>query len=157
VLDTKRYLNIQDYVKAGRAPAGVMSPLELATKLDQDCATAMKLVAKLRARGKVSPTLDCELADIEAWCAYGNYFAAKLRAGVALATARAKGDAEPQRIAVAELEKALVHWKRLAEATEKFNQLPVDSNWRSPFSWTLLIPDVENDIELAKAPLATKN
>jgi hypothetical protein len=78
-------------------------------------------------------------------------------AGVALATARAKGDAEPQRIAVAELEKALVHWKRLAEATEKFNQLPVDSNWRSPFSWTLLIPDVENDIELAKAPLATKN
>jgi hypothetical protein len=154
VLDTKRYMNIPDYVKAGSAPKGVMSPLELATKLDQDCAAAMKAVAKLRARGPVSPTLDCELADLEAWCAYGNYFAAKLRAGVALATARAKGDTEQQRIAVAELEKALVHWKRLAEVTEKFNQLPVAANWRSPFSWTLLIPEVEKDIELAKAPLA---
>jgi hypothetical protein len=155
VLDTKRYLNIPDYVKAGRAPAGVMSPLEVAKKLDQDSAAAMKLVGKLRSRGTMSPTLDCELADIEAWCAYGNYFAAKLRGGVALATARAKGDAGQQQIAVTELEKALVHWKRLAEVTEKFNQLPVASNWRSPFSWTLLIPDVEKDIETAKAPLTS--
>jgi len=157
VLDTKRYLNIPDYVKAGRAPEGVMSPLELATKLDQDCAATMELVGKLRSRGTVSPTLDCELADIEAWCAYGTYFAAKLRGGVALATARAKGDAGQQRIAVAELEKALVHWKRLAELTEKFNQLTVTSNWQSPFSWTLLIPDVEKDIEIAKAPLTSAN
>jgi hypothetical protein len=156
VLDTKRYINIQDYVKAGRAPKGVMSPLELAAKLDEECAAAMKSVAKLRSRRATSPTLECELADIEAWCAYGNYFATKLRAGVALATARAKGDVEQQRIAVAGLEKAVAHWKRLAEATEKFNQLPVDSNWRSPFSWTLLISDVEKDIELAKAPLTTK-
>jgi hypothetical protein len=155
VLDTRRYINIPDYVKAGRAPGGVMSPLDLATKLEQDCAVAMKSVAKLRARGTVSPTLDCELADLEAWCAYGNYFAAKLRGGVALATARAKGDVGQQRIAVAELEKALVHWKRLAEVTEKFNQLPVAANWRSPFSWTLLIPDVEKDIEVAKAPLTS--
>jgi hypothetical protein len=153
VLDTKLYVNIQDYVKAGRTPAGVMSPIELAAKLDQDCAAAMKLVTKLRARGGISATLDCELADIDAWCAYGNYFAAKLRGGVALATARAKGDAEQQRIAVDELEKALVHWKRLAQVTERFNKLPVPANWRSPFSWTLLIPDVEKDIETAKAPL----
>jgi len=155
VLDTKRYINIEDYVKAGRAPECVMSPLELAAKLKQDCATASQLVAKLRARGKVSPTLDCELTDIEAWCAYGNYFAAKLRAGVALATARAKGDAGQQRVAVAELEKALVHWKRLAELTGKFNQMPVASNWRQPFSWSLLIPDVEKDVEMAKAPLTS--
>ncbi len=154
VLDTKRYINIQDYVKAGHAPKGVMSPLELAAKLDQDCATAMTSVARLRSLGTVSPPLQCELADIEAWCAYGNYFAAKLRGGVALATARAKGNVEQQRRAVAELEKALVHWKRLAEVTEQFNQLPVPANWRSPFSWTLLIPEVERDIEAAKAPLA---
>lgn len=108
-------------------------------------------------RGKVSqsPTLDCELADIETWCASGNYFAAKLRGGVALAIARANGDAEQHRLAVAELEKARGHWKRLAELTEKFNQLPVPSKWRQPFSWTLLIPDVEKDIEIAKAPLAS--
>jgi len=157
VLDTKRYLSIEDFVKAGRAPAGVMSPLDLAAKLDQDCAAAMASVVKLRSRGKVSPMLDCELADIEAWCAFGNYFASKLRGGVALAKARAKGDTEQQRLAVAELEQALAHWKRLAEVSERFNQLPVPSNWRQPFSWTLLIPAVEKDIETAKAPLASRN
>jgi hypothetical protein len=157
VLDTKRYLDIPDFVKAGRAPEGVLSPLDLAAKLDQDCAAAMKSAAKLRSRGTVSPTLDCDLADIEAWCAYGNYFAAKLRGGVALATARATGDAEQQHVAVAELEKALTHWKRLAQVTEKFNQLPVASNWRQPFSWALLLPDVEQDIETAKAPRTPAN
>jgi hypothetical protein len=94
--------SIVDYVKAGRAPEGIMSPIELAAELKQDCATATQPVAKLRARGEVSPTLDCELTDIEAWCAYGIYFAAKLRAGVALVTARANGDAQQQRAAVAE-------------------------------------------------------
>jgi len=64
-------------------------------------------------------------------------------------------DSPTLRFALAELEKTLVHWKRLAQVTEKFNQLPVASNWRSPFSWTLLIPDVEKDIEVAKAPLTS--
>jgi hypothetical protein len=38
VLDTKRYINIADYVKTGRVPQGVMSPIELAAKLDRDSA-----------------------------------------------------------------------------------------------------------------------
>ena len=95
----------------------------------------------------MSPTFDCELTDIEAWCAYGIYFAGKLRGGVALATARAKGDITQQRVAVAALEQALVHWKRLAELGAKFNQLPVLSNSRQPFSWASLTPAVEKDIE----------
>ncbi len=157
VLDAKRYVNIADYVKTNRVSEGVMSPIELAAKLDRDCATAMKLVAELRARGGVSPTFDCELTDLEAWCAYGNYFAEKLRGGVALATARAKGDLKQQRVAVASLEKALVHWNRLAVLGAKFNELPVLSNSRQPFSWAGLTPAVERDIELAKAPLAFIN
>ena len=155
VLDTKRYVNIADFVKTGRVPEGAMSPLELAATLERDCATAMERVAGLRARGGVSPTFDCELTDIEAWCAYGNYFAGKLRAGVALARARAGQDLKEQRRAVAELEKALVHWKRLAELGAKFNQLPVLSNSSAPFSWASLTPAVEKDIEIAKAPLTS--
>jgi hypothetical protein len=150
VLDTKRYINIADYVKTGRVPQGVMSPIELAAKLDRDSVTATRRVAQLRARGGVSPALDCELTDIEAWCAYGTYFAEKLRGGVALARARSKGDAGQQRVAVAALEKALVHWNRLAELGAKFNQLPVLSNSKEPFSWASLTPAVERDIELAK-------
>ena len=153
VLDTKRYVNIADYVKTGRAPEGAMSPIELATELERESATAMSLVAELRARGGVSPVLDCELTDIEAWCAYGNYFAEKLRGGVALATARNNGDMKQQQIAIAALERALVHWKRLAELGAKFNELPVLSNSRQPFSWASLTPAVESDIEVAKAPL----
>jgi hypothetical protein len=157
VLDTKRYVNIADFVKTGQVPAGAASPLELANQLDRDCATAMKLVAKLRRDGAVSPALDCELTDIEAWCAYSDYFAAKLRAGVALATARAKQDLKQQQRAVKELEIALAHWKRLADLGGRFNQLPVLHNSVDPFSWAALTPAVAKDIELAKAPLTSRN
>lgn len=157
VLDTKRYVNIADFVKTGQVPAGASSPLELADQLDRDRASAMKLVAKVRRQGAVSPTLDCELTDLEAWCAYSDYFAAKLRAGVALATARAKQDLKQQQRAVTELETALTHWKRLADLGGKFNQLPVLHNSIDPFSWASLIPAVEKDIELAKAPLTSSN
>jgi hypothetical protein len=157
VLDTKRYVSIEDFVKTAQVPAGASSPLTLAEQLDRDRATTMKLVAKVRQRGAVPPSLDCELADIEAWCAYSDYFAAKLRAGVALATARAKGDVKQQRAAIAALEKALVHWNRLAELGAKFNKLPVLSNSKEPFSWASLTSAVEKDIELAKAPLTPVN
>ncbi len=157
VLDTKRYVNIADFVKTRQVPVGASSPLELADQLDRDRATAMKLVAKLRRGGQVPPTLDCELTDIEAWCAYSDYFAAKLRAGVALATARAKQDLKQQQRAVTELQTALTHWKRLADLGGRFNQLPVLHNSIDPFSWASQTPAVEKDIELAKAPLSSNN
>jgi hypothetical protein len=156
VLDTKRYVNIADFVKAGGiAESAKFSPLALAAQLDRDASAALQRVGAIRAQAKASPTLECELTDIEAWCAYGSYFAGKLRGGVALATARATGDAAQQRVAVAALENALVHWNRLAELGAKFNQLPVLSNSKQQFSWASLTPAVENDIEIAKAPLIT--
>ena len=68
-----------------------------------------------------------------------------------------KATSKQQRVAVAALEKALAHWKRLAELGAKFNKLPVLSNSKEPFSWASLTPAVEKDIELAKAPLAPTN
>jgi len=154
VLDTKRYVNIADFVQAGGvAEPGKLSPLALAEKLERDGAAALQKVAAIRARTKPSPTLECELTDIEAWVSYGNYFAEKLRAGVALATARAKNDTQQQAVAVSALERALAHWKRLAELGEKFNRLPVPSNSKEPFSWKSLTPAVEKDIELSQKPL----
>ena len=76
---------------------------------------------------------------------------------MALATARAKGDTKQQGVAVAALEKALLHWNRLAELGAKFNKLPVPSNSKEPFSWAALAPAVAKDIELAKAPLTPTN
>lgn len=157
VLDTKRYVNIADFVQAGGvAEPGKLSPLALAEKLERDGAAALQKVAAIRAMTKPSPTLECELTDIEAWVAYGNYFAEKLRAGVALATARAKNDTQQQAVAVSALERALAHWKRLAELGEKFNRLPVPSNSKEPFSWKSLTPAVERDIELSRKPLGER-
>jgi hypothetical protein len=153
VLDTRRYVNIADFVKTGQIPAGAVSPLELADQLDRDRAAAVALVAKLRRGGHISPALDCELTDTEAWCAYSDYFAAKLRAGVALATARAKQDLKQQQRAVKELETALAHWKRLADLGGRFNQLPVLHNSMDPFSWASLTAAVEKDIAIAQRPL----
>lgn len=154
VLDTKRYINIADFVKAGGvAEPGKFSPLTLAAQLERDGAEAARRVAAVRAKAKPSPTLECELTDIEAWVAFGNYFAEKLRAGVALATARANNDAKQQAPATAALERALGHWKRLAELGGRFNRLPVLSNAREPFSWALLTPAVERDIEISRQPL----
>lgn len=154
VLDTKRYINIADFVQAGGvAGPGIFSPLALAAELDRDAAEAARRVAAIRAKAKTSPTLECELTDVEAWGAYGNYFAEKLRAGVALATARAKQDPKQQAAAIAALERALVHWQRLAELGGKFNRLPVLSNAKEPFSWAALEPAVERDIALARKSL----
>jgi len=154
VLDTKRYVNIADFVKAsGSVERGRLSPLVLAEQLDRDGATALKRVASVRAHAKPSPTLDCELTDIEAWCAYGAYFAEKLRGGVALAEARVTKDVKKQQQAVTALEKALGHWQRLAELGARFNQLPVPSNSKEPFSWSQLTPAVERDIATARAGL----
>jgi hypothetical protein len=72
---------------------------------------------------------------------------------VALATARVKNDAKQQAVAVAALERALAHWKRLAELGGKFNRLPIPSNSREPFSWTSLTPAVERDIEMSRKTL----
>lgn len=158
VLDTRRYINIADFVNAGGdAAPGVLSPLALAAQLDRDGAEAAQRVAAIRAKTRPSPTLECELTDVEAWAAYGNYFAEKLRAGVALATARAKNDTKQQAAAVAALERALAHWQRLAELGGKFNRLPVLSSAREPFSWASLTPAVERDIEISRKPLGEQN
>jgi hypothetical protein len=157
VLDTNRYINIADFVKAGGvAEPGKLSPLALAAQLDRDAAEALQRVAVIRARTRPSPTLECELTDIEAWCAYGSYFAEKLRAGVALATARANNDAKQQAAAITALERALAHWKRLAELGAKFNQLPIPSSSKEPFSWTSLTPAVEKDIEMSRKALGER-
>lgn len=151
VLDTKRYININDFVKAAMvAPASVMSPPDLARRLERDCAGAMARVAAVRKVARPSPTLECELTDVEAWCAFGAYFAEKLRGGVALAEAKTAGGDRAKQEAVAALQRALVHWKRLAELGERFNQLPIPSNSKEQFSWSQLLTSVEQDIAVAQ-------
>lgn len=150
VLDTN-YINVADFVAAGGVvPAGKISPLQLATEMERDMAEAQRLATAVRSREKISPTLDAELADIDAWSAHGRYFAAKVRGAVALATFRKNGDAALQAEAVAHLEKAACHWRELSAAGTRFNKPRFPHNSDELFSWARFIPDVERDINIAR-------
>jgi len=150
VLDTK-YVNIADFVKAERQiPADKVSPLQLADELERDMAEARRLAATVRQRGKVSPTLAAEMADIDAWTAHGLYFAAKLRGGVALATYRQSGIKAEQAAAVAHLEGALEHWRDLTVAGMQYNVPRMPHNPYELFSWARFLPAVERDIDIAR-------
>jgi len=154
VLDTQ-YVNIADFVAAGsQAPAGKISPLQLADDLDRDLNEVTRLVASVRARGTVSPTSDAELTDLETWVAWGGYFAEKLRGGVALAEFRRAHDPAQQAAAVAHLEKALADWRRVAELGARYNWRQIVFHTGVPFSWNAFLPAVEHDIAVAKGTVA---
>lgn len=151
------YVNIRDFVNAGGvAGEGVISPLQLAGDLDRDAAAAEQRVKSIRSRGHITLPLEAELADIEAWNAYGRYFAAKLRGGVALATFRANHEPAQQEKAVAELTAAVTFWKALAEDGARFNKHDVLFQTLTPMSWTRLIPAVEHDVEIARSLAPTE-
>ena len=76
---------------------------------------------------------------------------------MALATARVKNDAKQQAVAITAIERALAHWKRLAELGGKFNRPRILSNSKEPFSWTSLTPAAERDIEIARKTLGERN
>ena len=148
VLDTS-YVNIPDFVAAADEAsfAGRVTPLALADRLDADLDDAMAHLAAVRSDG-ASPTLEAELTDIEAWDAFGRYFAEKLRGGVALERFRKTGDPARKAEAVSHLQAAVGHWKRLAGLGKLFNKPKV--LFYVPWSWTDLIPEVEADVETAR-------
>lgn len=163
------YLSIKDYAKdyAGllsenkALPTGKVSPLALADLLDTDSRTVLTRVALLRPNA--SPTLACELTDLETWAYLSRYFADKLRAGVALQTYRLSGDKVKQQESIDWLTKCVAHWQRVSELTAgHYREVPyIEGNTFGGkaykdalrFSWLKYLPQVERDIKLAEAPL----
>lgn len=155
-------LSIKDYtvlVQANKpVPAGKISPLALADLLDADAQTVLTRVNQLRP--DASPTLACELTDLETWAHLSRYFADKLRAGVTLQTYRLTGDKPKQQQAIDLLSKCLTHWQRVSELTAShYHEVPyIEGNAFSSqayrdalrFSWTKYLPQVERDVRLAQ-------
>ena len=156
------YLSIKDFVTLtqGNKPVPVdkVSPLSLADLLDTDAQTVFSRMTDLRANA--SPTLTCELADLETWAYLSRYFADKLRAGVALQTYRLSGDKLKQQQAIGLLGKCLNHWQKVSEITARhYHEVPyIDGNvfggnaYKDAlrFSWTKFLPQVERDVKLAE-------
>ncbi|UCD51084.1 MAG: hypothetical protein JSW27_00325 [Phycisphaerales bacterium] len=154
------YLSIPDYVKAlvGSKTIGesVVTPVELAGELERDSSEALQLVASLPAEGgRSAPTLQCEIADVQAWAHLSLYFAEKLRAAVALETFRQTKDGRRKDEAVTHLKEAAEHWANLVAVTERhYHPVPAVQLSRSAgndasFSWGQYRSQVLRDIEIA--------
>lgn len=155
-------LSIPEYVQLRvekkSLPAGKTGPPGLADSLQADSKKVLTLVGQLRV--KASPTLSCELDDLETWAYLSSYFANKLRAGVALQTYRHSKDKAEQKKATELLMRCLEDWKKLSAITSAhYQEVPYIEGYRSGgngykdaahFTWSKFVPQVERDILLAK-------
>ena len=158
------YVSIPDFVK-GSYPkkAKTVTPLALASSLEADSKMVMQIVKQLRPGS--SPTLLCELDDLETWAHLSSYFAGKLRAGVALQTYRTTSEKAQQQKAVMLLTKCVNDWRIVSKITAAhYKEVPYVDDHSSGgqaykdalrFSWSKYLPQVLRDIELAKAPVTT--
>jgi len=157
------YLSIPDYVESmignKNIEDALLTPLELADDLENDGNRALKLVEDLQHRARQEAhTLNCEIADVQAWAYLSLYFSDKLRAGVALETFRKTKAKGQQRKAVLLLENAAQHWKEIIEATQQhYNPVPavqlsrLKQKHKAVFSWEQYSDQVKRDIKIAKA------
>jgi hypothetical protein len=148
------YLSIRDYVQltlGGKGiPNGRETPLQLADSSEKDGSDLLGILPSLKAAaGSYPGAYDCEIADLEAWANLSLYFAAKLRAGVALETFRSNGASSEKEKAISLLENAAMQWAGVIAATQKhYVETPHVSG--KSFSWEKYRDQAERDIEIAK-------
>ncbi len=155
------YCSIPDYVRScankETVDESVVTPVELADELEKDARKALKLVESLLVGAdQSSPTLRCEISDVQAWAHLSLYFAEKLRAGVALETFRQDKDIRRKQEVVTLLKKAAGHWDDLIAVTKAhYDAVPAVQLSRSGradralFSWELYREQVQRDIQIA--------
>jgi hypothetical protein len=162
VLDPN-YISIKDYVDQisglKKISAEKIDPVTLAQELTTNADSATALVNELK---KLSTRFNAEYAqeldDIETWALLSQYFATKLRAGVALQFFRKNGKERDKELAISHLEKCLEIWKDISEITDKnYYEVPYfksnakeDNPETDNFSWKKYLPQVERDIEIAR-------
>lgn len=162
-LDTS-YISIMDYVDIN-TNGGIIhkyktTPLQLADMLEQDCNKAIALVNHINNRS--DNVLVYEITDIKTWAYLGLHFAEKIRGGVALQTFRIKGIEQDKQDAIEHLEKAASYWAELVSITTPlYKPMPLThlsqqggkespENFYNTFHWSMLMEDVEKDVELAR-------
>jgi hypothetical protein len=147
-------MNIPDYVatclvKGEKAPEGVLTPLQVAAKLDEYVETSEKHALAAAANiKKGTKEWQCTQLDLQASFALGRYYAEKIRAAVDLMAYLATGDARKS-AAIQSLEKARAHWKTLVAATK--SHYVTHEVWLvGQFDWAMYLPAVEKDIDMAR-------
>jgi len=128
--------------------------LQLAANLDRDNAKLLTLVNKLKTT-KISPGAAVEINDMLAWYWFGRYFSDKIKAGVALARYRYKGN-DQRKEATTYLKKCSEHWRNYAATVGKFNKESFLFIIAGEFSLKGMQAQVDNDIILAMEPVTKK-
>ncbi len=158
----KGYLSISEYCQRVNEglPIGeeYITPLKLATTIQDECSATMKLLKELRDSGN-EPALVSELDDLETWCHLGNYFADKLRAGVSLETYMIGNNQPDREKAMVYLDLCVAHWKNVISLTiDRYKPMPYvsmghqEQKWPDfkAFHWKLLLDDIKADKDYVK-------
>jgi hypothetical protein len=149
VLDTLRYINIKEWVNHGEKTSGnQISPVQLTEELDKDNARLQILINKLKT-DKLSSGAEVEVNDLLAWYWFGRYFSDKVKAAVALARYRYKGD-DQRETAIRYLKDCSGHWTNYGKTVTTYNKesFPFIIA-KGDYSWKDMQLQVDKDIELA--------
>jgi hypothetical protein len=109
--ETPRVMSVKAFV-AGEPPAGRITPLEVADRLDRFAADGVERISTVRAAGE--PELQDTIGDIRAMAALGRYYAAKIRGAVELARYEQAKDASAHARARTALQASANHWREYA-------------------------------------------
>ncbi len=155
------YVSVKEYVETGLAggyfDSHRITPAVLASMLESDCLTALKLVKNIDAG--YNPSLMYEVSDVKTWANLGLHLAEKLKGAVALETYRRSGGEQNKHNAVIHLEKALAYWDRVIEITRPiYRDMPLthynagshERNDNNLFHWETIRHEVARDVETAR-------
>ncbi len=109
--ETPRIMSIKAFV-AGEAPAGRLTPLDVAERMDRFAADGVQRIEKVDV--SASSELQETVGDIRAMAALGRYYAAKIRGAVELARYEKTQDAAAHARARTALQASAEHWREYA-------------------------------------------
>jgi len=126
-----------------------LSPFDVADKLDAAAAILLKGGATIPVGANAD--LNETVSDFKAWAYLGRYYAAKFRGATYTAMLRNTGKEEYREKAVQALTGAVTEWKNYAAISIKKYKPQLFARTQRVLNWNASIPDVEKDVEIAKA------
>lgn len=143
------YLSVKEYTDRTinqQSTEGYTTPLELANRVEGNAKEALDIVLSLQGD---SPTLHCEIADIQAWSYLSFYFANKLRAAVSFERYIRTGNSKEQQKSIEYLQTGVSQWEDLITVTKShYVEQPLMHLGDVPFSWELYRKQVQEDISI---------
>ena len=152
--ETPRIMSVKAFV-GGEAPAGRLTPLEVADRMDRFAAEGVQRISTVRAAAQ--PELQDTLGDIRAMAALGRYYAAKIRGAVELARYEQTKDAAAHGRARTALQASAAHWRDYATLWRAHNTGNVFTRLGPTLmDMTAIQAAVEKDIPAPLEPTAVR-